>query len=117
MGGEECSFLFCLHLSRPRPRNLYAHIARLCAPYQGGHIIEQTKYKADQHVCVSMSAISSDPSMIESGTSELVSGATTSFQRPKRPQNNYVHQLPFSGFSFQRFSCPFKGYYPFCIAS
>ena len=76
MGGEECSFLFCLHLSRPRPRNLYAHIAQLCAPYQGGHIIEQTKYKADQHVCVSMSAISSDPSqIIDIGTSELVSSA------------------------------------------
>ena len=83
MGGKECSFLFCLHLSRPRPRNLYAHIARLYAPHQGGHIIEQTKYKADQHVCVSMSAISSDPSqMIESGTSELVSGATKLYSRP-----------------------------------
>ena len=85
MGGKECSFLFCLHLSRPRPRNLYAHIAQLMlyAPYQGGHIIEQTKYKADQHVCVSMSAISSDPSqMIESGTSELVSGAPKLLSRP-----------------------------------
>ena len=58
----------------PRPRNLYAHIVRLYARWmQGGHIIEQAKFKADQYVRVNMSAICSDQSQtIEIGTSELV---------------------------------------------